>query len=642
VAQQPDIHRLVVEHALDLVTVLDERSRIVYASPSHAAVLGHAPEALVGQSPLALVHPDDVEAVRAMLDETGGPGPHVRLRHADGHWVHVEGRIDAVPGEALRISVARDVTARTRAERRRDAQYAVTRVLAAAGSLDAAAPEVMRAVADRLDWDVGVLWEGDGVRRAALWHRDGLGAEDVAALSRFAGLPARVWASGEPDWVPDVLADREAGAAAPGRLQAAVAVPVGSWGVLELAGRKPRGPDADRLDVFASFGTQLGQFLERTRAEAALRDSRALLAAVVESSTDAIFVKDREGRYLLVNRAGARSLGHAVEQVIGAHDRALMDPDAAARAAATDHEVMTRGEPVTHETVVAGENGPRRFLVTKAPYRDATGKLLGVVGIAYDVTEQRRLEAELRQAQKMEAVGRLAGGVAHDFNTILAVIRGFGDLARRRLGGADRTVDEWLEQVSQATDRGTALTRQLIAVSRREPLETEVLDLNAVVAEMDALLRRVLGAELRLVTVFGASPGAVELNRGQLEQVVMNLAVNAREAMPGGGKLTIETADVQVAPEAATRLNLEPGPHVALRVTDTGRGMDEEVRTRIFEPFFTTKRTGTGLGLATVYGIVTAAGGHVGVQSAPGAGASFAIHLPAARTEVRPQRRAAP
>lgn len=640
--RQLDIHRLVVEHALDLVTVLDERSRIVYASPSHAAVLGHPPEALVGRSPLALVHPDDLEAARATLDETGGPGPHVRLRHADGHWVHVEGRIDAVPGEALRISVARDVTARTRAERRRDAQYAVTRVLAAAGSLAEAAPEVMRAVADRLDWDVGVLWEGDGVRRAALWHRDGLGAEDVADLSRFAGLPARVWASGEPDWVPDVLADREAGAAAPGRLQAAVAVPVGSWGVLELAGRKPRGPDADRLDVFASFGAQLGQFLERTRAEAALRDSRALLAAVVESTTDAIFVKDREGRYLLVNQAGARSLGHAVEQVIGAHDRALMDPDAAARATATDHEVMTRGEPVTHETVVAGEDGPRRFLVTKAPYRDAIGKLLGVLGIAYDVTEQRRLEAELRQAQKMEAVGRLAGGVAHDFNTILAVIRGFGDLARRRLGGADRTVDEWLEQISQATDRGTALTRQLIAVSRREPLETEVLDLNAVVAEMDALLRRVLGAELRLVTVFGASPGAVELNRGQLEQVVMNLAVNAREAMPGGGKLTVETADVQVAPEAATRLNLRPGPHVVLRVTDTGPGMDEGVRTRIFEPFFTTKRTGTGLGLATVYGIVTAAGGHVGVQSAPGAGASFSIHLPAARTEIRPQRRAAP
>jgi two-component system cell cycle sensor histidine kinase/response regulator CckA len=642
VAHQPDIHRLVVEHALDLVAVLDEDDRIVYASPSHAPVLGHAPEALVGRSPLTLVHPEDVALVRSLLGRTGGPGPHVRLRHRDGRWVHVEGRIDAVPGEPLRILVARDVTARTRAERRRDAQYAVTRVLAAAASLEEAAPEAMRAVADRLDWDVGVLWEGEGVRRAALWHRDDLAAEDVAALSRFAGLPARVWASGEPDWVPDVLADRDAGTAGPGRLHAAVAVPVGSWGVLELAGRKPRRPDADRLDVFASFGAQLCQFLERTRAEAALRDNRALLAAVLESTTDPIFVKDRQGRYLLVNQAGARGLGLPVERVLGADDRALVPPEAAAESAAGDRRVMATGEPVTHETVVPGPDGPRRFQVTKAPYRDEAGELAGVVGIAFDVTEQRRLEAELRQAQKMEAVGRLAGGVAHDFNTILAVIRGFGDLARRRLAGTDPTVDEWLEQVSRATDRGTALTRQLLAVSRREPLETERLDVNAVVAEMDALLRRVLGADLRLVTVFGASPGTVELNRGQLEQVVMNLAVNARDAMAGTGKLTIETADVQVGPEAAARLNLRPGPHVALRVSDTGPGMDEETRSRIFEPFFTTKRTGTGLGLATVYAVVTAAGGHVGVQSAPGAGASFAIHLPAAGTAIHAERRAAP
>jgi nitrogen-specific signal transduction histidine kinase/CheY-like chemotaxis protein len=262
--------------------------------------------------------------------------------------------------------------------------------------------------------------------------------------------------------------------------------------------------------------------------------------------------------------------------------------------------------------------------------------VVGLIGIAHDVTERRRLEAELQQAQKMEAIGRLAGGVAHDFNNILSVIRGFTDLAQRQLDGADASVHDWLQQVVRAADQGTALTRQLLAISRRQPIETQVLSLNAVVADMDALLRRVLGEDLRLVTVFGASPGAVEANRGQLEQVIMNLAVNARDAMPGGGKLTIETTEVVLDDEAAGRLGLSAGAHVVLRVSDTGAGMDPDLQTRIFEPFFTTKGAGrgTGLGLSTVYGIVTQNGGHIGVQSIPGSGSMFVIHLPAARPEA--------
>ncbi|HWM09683.1 MAG TPA: ATP-binding protein, partial [Solirubrobacteraceae bacterium] len=210
--------------------------------------------------------------------------------------------------------------------------------------------------------------------------------------------------------------------------------------------------------------------------------------------------------------------------------------------------------------------------------------------------------------------------------------------ARRQLDGSDPAVDDWLEQVRRGAEQGTALTRQLLAFSRRQPIETEVVALNAVVADMDSLLRRVLGEDLRLVTVFGASPGAVDVNRGQLEQVVMNLAVNARDAMPGGGKLTIETRDAQLGEDAAERIGLSPGSYVALRVSDNGCGMDADTRAHMFEPFFTTKGAGngTGLGLATVYGIVSQSGGHIRVSSTPGEGTTFLIHLPAAERAAAP------
>jgi two-component system, cell cycle sensor histidine kinase and response regulator CckA len=643
-----DIHRLVVEHALDLVSVLDGKGRVVYASPSHERVLGLRPEDLVGTDPLEIVHPEDREAARGALGAGGGLAPRYRVRHHDGQWVYVEGHAASIPGSGPRyLVVSRDVTARERAERRRDVQYAVTRVLAASRTVAQAADAVLRVVGEKLFWELGLLWriDGDALRCVAQWQADDLATREVEALSReivlLPGecLPGRVWESGEPAWVPDVIADRGLPARAPddrAGLHAAIAVPVagggGIWGVLEFCGRKVRGPDDDRLRVFASFGGQLGQFIERTHAEQALQGSRAMLAAIIDGTPDAVFVKDRAGRYLLINAAGAAALGRSVDDVLGRDDTALMETEAAADIIERDRAVMDSGETVIAEESVVAEGVSRVFLATKAPYRDAAGEVVGLIGIAHDVTDRRRLEAELQQAQKMEAIGRMAGGVAHDFNNILSVIRGFSDLSQRQLDGADPTVEDWLQQVTRAADQGTALTRQLLAISRRQPIETEVLQLNAVVAEMDALLRRVLGEDLRLVTVFGSSTGAVEANRGQLEQVIMNLAVNARDAMPDGGKLTIETSDSTLDDEAAGRLGLSPGSYVVLRVSDTGCGMDADVRTRIFEPFFTTKDLGrgTGLGLSTVYGIVSQNGGHIGVQSAPGAGATFLIHLPAA------------
>jgi two-component system, cell cycle sensor histidine kinase and response regulator CckA len=375
------------------------------------------------------------------------------------------------------------------------------------------------------------------------------------------------------------------------------------------------------------FSGYIRDITERLRAEEALRESRSLLQAVADGTPDALFLKDREGTYLLINEAGARALGHTVEEVIGARDADLMPAEAAAELEETDRRVMESGQTRVSEDRV----GERTFLATKAPYRAEDGEVVGVLGVAHDITERRRLEEELQHAHKMEAVGRLAGGVAHDFNNVLTVIRGFSDLAREQLAvGGD--IAGSLHEVTRATERGTALTQPLLSLSRRAPVVTEPVDLNAVVADMDTLLRRVIGEDLRLVTVFGASPGVVRANRSQLEQVILNLAINARDAMPSGGKLTIETADASVDAEAADELGVVPGPHVMLRVCDTGAGMDAETRARVFEPFFTTKPAGhgTGLGLATVHGVVSQSGGHIAVRSSPDAGTTFVIHLPAA------------
>jgi two-component system cell cycle sensor histidine kinase/response regulator CckA len=272
-------------------------------------------------------------------------------------------------------------------------------------------------------------------------------------------------------------------------------------------------------------------------------------------------------------------------------------------------------------------------LASRVPLRDVSGAVVGVLGVYQDVTDRKRLEEQLRQAQKMEAIGRLAGGIAHDFNNLLTIIVGNTHLLRELPPGA---VDapQLIDDIHDAADRAAALTRQLLTFSRRHPSRPEVVDLSEIVGGLAGLLRRLLGERISVRTQLASDPIRVRADRGQLEQVVMNLAVNARDAMPGGGTLTIMTSSVTTP--------AGPGSLVTriarLTMSDSGVGMTDEVKARIFEPFFTTKdpSKGTGLGLATVYGIVEQAGGHIEVESAPGAGTTFRIGLPWCESLPRP------
>jgi len=308
----------------------------------------------------------------------------------------------------------------------------------------------------------------------------------------------------------------------------------------------------------------------------------------------------------------------------------FVHPDDREQTRRTVKATLEHGGRLLIEARLALADGMARVVRAEGEvHRNAARRIVRIVGTVQDITEQAHLEEQFRQAQKMEAVGRLAGGVAHDFNNLLMLIKGYSELLAER-GRADETVRRYAVEIDGAADRATALTRQLLAFSRRQVLEPRVLDLNEVVKDVQRMLVRLIGEDIELVTRLEPA-GRVRVDPGQLEQVILNLAVNARDAMPRGGRLTIETTDVVLDDGYARQHNgVQPGAYVMLAMSDTGAGMSEEVRAHIFEPFYTTKEKGkgTGLGLATVYGIVRQSGGNIWVYSELGRGTIFKMYFP--------------
>ncbi len=389
-----------------------------------------------------------------------------------------------------------------------------------------------------------------------------------------------------------------------------------------------------------------------TRKRGTEQQSRAILYALMEAAQDSIYVKDREGRYLILNKAASRLVGKTQEEILGRDDTALFVPGIARAGMENDRKIMaTRTVQTRQDDLILASGDEIAVLTTEGPVVDALGDVIGLFGISRDITEHKRSEKErsrlqeqLQQAQKMESVGRLAGGVAHDFNNLLTVINGYSDLLLGQLSGID-PMHGSITEIKKAGERAAALSQQLLALSRRQIFATRAVDLNEVVADVEKMLRRLIGEDIRLETVLSPQLGRVQADPGQLHQVLMNLAVNARDAMPGGGTLIIETGNVEVDNGyAGKHPELKPGPYVLLTVTDSGIGMTDDVMGHLFEPFFTTKKQGegTGLGLATVYGIVKQSDGAIWASSEPGRGTTFSVYLPrvgqpaAVPKEVRP------
>jgi two-component system cell cycle sensor histidine kinase/response regulator CckA len=373
---------------------------------------------------------------------------------------------------------------------------------------------------------------------------------------------------------------------------------------------------------------------ERKLMEDALRRSEASYRSFVENAPFGILRATPDGIIVQANPALVRMLGYASEQeVLGLR----MATDVYHRG--EEREVATawcrRQDSVQGIEVDWKHRDGKPFTIRCDAHvvRDREGNLEFLEGFIEDISEQRALEMQVRQGQKMEAIGRLAGGIAHDFNNLLGVIIGYSDFVSEQIG-KDSPLSNPVEQIKKAGDRASALTRQLLAFSRQQVLETKVLNLSTIVADMIKMLPPLLGEDIQLRTSLDPALGPVKADQGQIEQVIMNLAVNARDAMPGGGRLTIETRNSHLDEEFVMRHRPTiPGEYVMLIVSDTGSGMDAQTQAHIFEPFFTTKEQGrgTGLGLATVYGFVKQSGGYVWVQSEPGVGSTFTIYLPLVR-----------
>ena len=557
--------------------------------------------------------------------------------------------VELAEGLGIALRGARSDLERKKAEEEIRLLQTMTVAISEAGDLQGALGIALMKVCEVTGWILGQAWipreDGQVLECSPAWYSRSHGLEKFRKLSETTvfhpgiELPGRVWLSKQPAWVRDVTADPDFPRAAVARevgLKAGTAAAVLTEGqvvaVLEFM-FEPRAVDDRFVELVSAVAAQLGWVVRRKRAEEALKTAEERLRTVIRNAPIVLFALDREGMIRFSDGAGLKGLGLQPGQSIGQSVFELY------RESPKILENVRRalgGEAFTELVEVSGQAFETRY----APLRDARGGIEGVIGVATDVTQQKILGEQLRQAQKMEAVGRLAGGISHDFNNLLTAITGYSELLLLTFDPEDPRRGQ-AEEIRQAAERAGALTHQLLAFSRRQVLESKVLDLNAVVSGLEPMLRRVIGEDIELITVPGEGSGRVRTDPGQIEQVIMNLTVNARDAMPHGGKIILEAANVQLDAEYATRhVGVRPGPYVMLALSDTGTGMEPETLAHLFEPFFTTKGPGkgTGLGLSTVYGIVKQSGGNIWAYSEPGRGTTFKIYLPRVDEALEPAR----
>ncbi len=649
VAQELHRQALIVEHLYDGIIVTDSNGVIIDWNPAAERMFGYTRAEMLGKSAEILNQPGEgaavTKAIRAGLKSQGRWTGELSVVAKDGTARDVEAIVIALTdgsGHTIgRVSVNRDVTGQRRAERIRSAAFLISEAANATENLE----ELFRAIHDVVselmpakNLYIALYDPATDIISFPYWMDEHDAAMEPKRPGR--GLTEFVLRTGQPLLVtperPEVERDG---------LVELVGTPSLDWlgvplkvgdqtiGVLAVQSYTPGVRYGDHEKNILQFvSTQVAMAIDRKRVEGAQRRQQEFLRQVIDLNPNLIFVKDWDSRFILVNRALAELYGSRPEDLIGRGD-ADFNPHAeqVARYLQGDRDAMTSGQPkfILEEPNTDARTGETRwFQVIKVPL--TANSAPQVLGVATEITHRKELESQLRQAQKMEAVGQLAGGIAHDFNNVLTAILGYALLLLRD-PGLPVPQRQDVQEIQKAAQRAALLTQQLLAFSRKQVLQPTVLELNEVVTEMQALLRRLIGEHIGLETRLDPEGLFVRADRGQLQQVIINLCVNARDAMPAGGTLTIATIAKDLDPGfVASHPGSQRGEHALLRVSDTGVGMDAETRGRVFEPFFTTKPVGkgSGLGLATVYGIVKQSGGYIAVTSVPTRGSTFTVYLP--------------
>jgi len=607
-------YRAIFEATGTATIVVAEDATILMANQECLPVTGYTPQELVGTRWTDYVAPESLEMVLA-FHRLGLQDPHKAPRQLEARLLDKPGRtldvvlhVRQIPGTTTIVVSMLDITARKRAET----------ALLESERFQKAILETIQDGISLLDSDLTIRHVNGMMRH---WYAESLPLEGKKCHECYhhssrpcdpcPALRALRTGTTESDIVPGP--------------------PGGSVEWIELFCYPMKDPETGKIIRIVEF---VRDVTERKRAQAEVDR----LTMAIEQTGDVILVTDPAGTIQYVNPAFETVTGYTRDEALGQNPRLLKSGKQPPSFYRDLWETITGGRIWQGRMVNKRRDGTLYTEeATISPVKDASGQILSFVAVKRDITEhlrmrqeQSRLQEQLQQAQKMESIGRLAGGVAHDFNNMLGVILGYGENLLHQLHPGD-PLREDVKEIVEAGKRAAALTRQLLAFSRKQPLQPEVLDLNTLVRDIAKMLKRLIGEDIDLKLSLADELDRVMADPGQIEQVILNLAVNARDAMPGGGKLTIETANVALDETYAQKhVGVHPGKYVMLAVTDTGCGMDKEVLSQIFDPFFTTKERGkgTGLGLATAYGIVKQSGGHIWAYSEPGRGTTFKIYLP--------------
>jgi two-component system cell cycle sensor histidine kinase/response regulator CckA len=637
----------IIENAPEAISIIDQEVRILRINGEFTRLFGFSAEEVAGKRLDHLIVPPDRYAETAWIAETIRTQSKISLetrrQRKDGSLVEVLLSTSSVMMNGKKVGAYasyRDITEQKRAEELNAALYAIAARSQSAEDLQqffAAIHNIVGQLMNARNFYIA-LYDPQSQLLSFPYFVD---EEDPTPVPKplGRGLTEYVLRSGEPILATPAVFEELVRRGEVELIGAAsldwLGVPLKSGTtcigalVLQSYNENTRFSERDR-EILKFVSQQLAAAIEHKRYEEALRRSEARSRSLILSAAFGICRCTLNGRFLDVNPALINMLGHgSVEDLLRLDAR---------------REVFVNPRELDKLAEDYGRTGSLNGVEVQWKRKDGRVIIVRLSGcaaisteepeevlelIAEDITDRRQLEEQLRQAQKMDAVGRLAGGVAHDFNNLLMVINGYTEVLLEQLE-KDSAMHNKVQSIQQAADRAATLTRQLLAFSRKQLLELKVVDVNTVVGDMERLLRPLIGENIELVTRLSTQTGRTRADAGQLEQVIMNLVVNAKDSMPEGGKLTLQTADVAVGQNYSHHRFIQPGRYAVISVADTGHGMDKETQSRIFEPFFTTKEKGkgTGLGLSTVYGIVKQSGGYVFAQSEVGAGTIFYVYLP--------------